>query len=409
MKRSTRWVLFVLVDLALIGGWFGLDAWRSRSQPPAVVKDTPPAVEPVAVAAVATPSIVTPAATPTASATAVSSPRRLVPCDPKQVVLPDPQATETSTGPSIAEQRVGSALYATINRTLASSSDPTTRAAALFLASIDNSIDPAGCVGNDCSEGDARRRQANAEAASALATLVQTANVPGAYAWALSACSSAQADAVAYPACGSLSLQRWAQAAPDNAWPWLTLANEARQRGDLSGLESAMHRASLARDWVHPAAEIRRLLVSGLPADATTSDFLGVIIRTVNFDAGKSPGLSTLSRYCDANQDANRRQTCTRLGDAALDSAKDLYQLSIAIKLGQRTGLAPERLERAATHKAQAEQALAATVGPPSEWTWDNAAVRHCRFINQQAQVALRTAEIGELAAARELLRPHKP
>jgi hypothetical protein len=406
MKRSTRWWLFVLVDLALVIGWFGIDAWRSRSQPPAVVKNMSPAVEPVAVAAVATPSPVTPTAPSTASATAMPSPRRLVPCDPKQIVLPDPQVTET---PTTADKTPGTALFAAISRTLSSSSDPTTRAAALFLASIDTSIDPAGCVGNDCSEGDARRRKANAEAASALATLVQTANVPGAYSWALSACLFAQADAVTYPACGSLSLQRWAQVAPDNAWPWLTLANEAQRHGDVSGLESAMHRASLARDWVHPADEIRRLLVSGLPADTTSTDFIGVIARTVNFDGGKPAGLSTLSRYCDANQDANRRQTCTRLADAALDSAKDLYQLSIAIKLGERSGLAPERLERAATRKAQAYQALAATLGSASEWTWDNAAVKHCRFINQQAQAHLRTAQIGEVAAALELLPSQKP
>lgn len=405
MKRSTRWWLFVLVDLALIIGWFGIDAWRSRSQPPAAAKDTSPAVEPVAVAAVATPSSVTPIAAPPASATAVPTPRRLVPCDPKQIVLPYPQAPEV---PTTAGETPGTALFAAISRTLSSSSDPTTRAAALFLASNDNSIDPARCVGNDCSEADARRRQANAEAASALATLVQTANVPGAYSWALSACLSAQADAITYPACGSLSLQRWAQAAPDNAWPWLTLANEAQRHGDVSGLESAMHRASLARDWTHPDDEIRRLLVSGLPAETTSSDFLAVIGRTVNV-AGKSPGLSTLFRYCDANQDANRRQTCTRLADAALDSAKDLYQLSTAIKLGERSGLAAERLERAATRKAQAHQALAATVGSPSEWTWDNAAVKHCRFINQQAQAHLRTTEIGEVAAALELLRPQKP
>ncbi len=159
----------------------------------------------------------------------------------------------------------GQQLLREVRTSLAAAGDSKSRALALFLAAMDHSFDPKECEGNDCSTPFNAQAQVAARAASDLAVLAQDTKLPQAYAWALSACGSKAADATLYPACANVSAQHWADAAPNNAWPWLLLATEAQRRSDPSGLESAMHRASLAGDWRHPGDEARQMLVTHLP------------------------------------------------------------------------------------------------------------------------------------------------
>jgi hypothetical protein len=132
-------------------------------------------------------------------------------------------------------------------------------------------------------------------------------------------------------------------------------------------------------------------------------------VRVLNIDSGKLSGISSLSAYCGANQDANKQQTCARLAEGMLSSAKDVLQLGVAIKLGERSGLDKDRLDKASAQRKEAEQGFASTTAMFKSDSTASGASLACRFTDIQAQLHLRAVEVGEVAAARELLRPQKP
>ena len=109
--------------------------------------------------------------------------------------------------------------------------------------------------------------------------------------------------------------------------------------------------------------------------------------------------MDTVHRYCGANQDANRAQTCTRLAAALLSSANDLLQLSIAIKVGARSGLPQDLLAAAESQRVAAQANMKSTV----ELLRDPR--RQCPFNQVQARISIRAADIGELAAIQEEFR----
>jgi hypothetical protein len=158
-----------------------------------------------------------------------------------------------------------------------------------------------------------------------------------------------------------------------------------------------MHRAALATNWHHPGDEARRLLVSHLPSSVTSTAVLHAFISVGSLHAEKA-GLGTLAQYCSANQDANRAQTCARLATGLFASANDLLQLSLAIKVGARSGVPPGLLAAAESRRDAAQSNMRSTIDLLN-------AGRQCPFHQAQARVAIRAADIGELAAIQEEIR----
>ncbi len=109
--------------------------------------------------------------------------------------------------------------------------------------------------------------------------------------------------------------------------------------------------------------------------------------------------MDAVHRYCGVSQDANRAQTCTRLAAGLLSSANDLRQLSIAIKVGERSGSPADLLAKAESQRAAATANMQSTVD-----LWRDPR-RQCPFFQVQARVAIRSADIGELAAIAEQFR----
>ena len=401
-----RWLAgLVGAALCLVGWYVG---WSALRAPATVVAGAPATVGKAPAPRDAdTPMAPTASAKSTALATgaAPAPPRhKLVLCDERNIVEAETEGGFVLRDSSV-KPNAGAGLLDAIREALASRGDAKSQAAGLYLAAIESSFEQRLCSGNNC---DSQKRAA-AKAASALASFARDAKTPAIYAWALAACATAQADPIQVPACSGFSAQHWADAAPNSVWPWLELAADARRRNDPSGLESAMHRASLAGDWVHPGDEAWRLIASSLPARATTQEYLEGTVRLTDMHAGKQSGISSLTRYCDANQDANKRQVCTRLADGLLTSAKDLFQLGIAIKVGERSGLDKDRLDRAAQQRAEAERGFAATTAMFSRTPTLGGPTLACRFTDMQAQLHLRAAEVGEVAAGREWARSHRP
>lgn len=390
-----RWLVGLAVAAGLIGAYLAPFMTR-RPTPPLPVEVPARLAAPAAnVTAVLPPSPASAAASVMASA--ATQPRQIdLTC--REEDIPRSQTEEHDPKDRREAVLAGQQLLKDIRDSLKAAGDTPSRALALYVAAMDNSFDPNGCEGNDCKGPIEVQSAVSARAASDLALLAQATKLPQALAWALQACRFKASDPVLYPACGNVSAQHWADAAPNNAWPWLLLASEAQGRNDLSGMESAMHRAALASDWQHPGDEARRMLVSHLPPSVSSTSVLYAFISIDSLHP-EVAGLGALAQYCGTNQDANRAQTCARLAAALFKSSNDLLRLSLAVKVGARSGLPAELLAAAQS------QIDAARANSRSTLDLLRDPRRQCPFHQVQARVVLRSADIGELAAIEEEFR----
>jgi hypothetical protein len=391
-----RWLVGLVGAACLIGLYVALLTPRPTPPLPAEV----PARRPAPAANV------TPAVSPPSIASAPAAVVAAAPMQPRQIDLtcreediPRSQTEEPDPMDRRAAVLAGQQLMREVRSSLEAAGDTPSRALALYLAAMNGSFDPKGCEGNDCKVPVEAQSQVSARAASDLALMAQATKLPQAFSWALHACSLKANDPVLYSAsCGNVSAQHWADAAPNNAWPWLRLATEAQGRNDASGVESAMHRAALASDWQQPGDEARRMLVSHLPPSVTSTSAL-YALSGVGFLHAEKAGMGALLQYCGANQDANRAQTCARLAAGLLKSSNDLLQLSVAIKVGARSGWPQDLLAAAESQRIAAHANMKSTLDLLSDPR------RKCPFHQVQARVTIRAADIGEMAAIEEEFR----
>ena len=305
-------------------------------------------------------------------------------------------------------QQAGAALHAAAVQRLRASTDLPTRAIGLQLAAMLQPNSPADCQGDDCTAAlQAARQQARAPLAE-LATLALGSNDAQVYARAWSACQQASQPPADVPACSQLSVQRWAQLAPDTAAPWLVLAAQARAAGDAAGELNAMHRAALASDWRHPAGDLLRpLLAQTAPVPAAPLVRWHAEFHALSAELRVASMVAPMPlQFCAAPLDSNRLQTCTQLANRMLAAPEDLMQLSLAIAMARRVGLPAEqvavrRREFDALMAASASQARHLAV-PGADAALNTATL--CAGMAAMHQHLVRWADGGELAALRALL-----
>lgn len=305
-------------------------------------------------------------------------------------------------------RQAGAALHAAAVQRLRASTDLPTRAIGLQLAAMLQPNSPADCQGDDCTAAlQAARQHARAPLAE-LAALALGSNDAQVHARAWSACQQASQPPADVPACSQLSVQRWAQLAPDTAAPWLVLAAQARAAGDAAGELNAMHRAALAADWRNPAGGLLRpLLAQTAPVLAaplvrwhTEWQALDAELRVASL-AAPAP-----LRFCAVPLDSNRLQTCTQLAKRMLAAPEDLLQLTMAIGMARQVGWPAEQVEARqreldALMAAATNQARHLAV-PGADAALNTAAL--CAGMAAMHQHLARRADGGELAALRALL-----
>lgn len=174
-------------------------------------------------------------------------------------------------------------------------------------------------------------------------------------------CAAGPAKGQAPAACQQLSLRRWAQLEPDNAWPWMELAGAARERHDHAGEAEALYQASQARRVDGGWGLLSSGLAEHLPDDASPGGRSMLLMEVFGREMGM-PRLAPMAaaRACGAEQlrDANRRQVCGTLAGLLMREGRGLLDVAVGIGMGERLGL-PERempVTRAALKLAQ-EQA----------------------------------------------------
>ncbi|WP_290361437.1 hypothetical protein [Roseateles violae] len=202
----------------------------------------------------------------------------------------------------------------------------------------------------------ARLIQNDTEGAAAAAA---GSSDPRAYGLAWQACSRPGAG----PACQQLSLRRWTQLEPGNAWPWLGMLSEARQRGDASGVEEALHRAAGAETMDGGFGRFTGGIDEALPADAPVGARSTLQLETIGRESAFALGwlgAGGFSSSCSAEavRDANRRQNCVAIAKLLASKGRGLVDVAIGARVGERLGLSADEIDVTPAQVKAAQQAF---------------------------------------------------
>jgi hypothetical protein len=231
---------------------------------------------------------------------------------------------------------------------LAASSDEVARAVGLWAQSLEvPARDLPDCISGRCVQSYfnawARRLQANEAPRAGLARMAQTTQSPQVYALARDAC---QVGGLAFGgACHLLSVEQWARLDPDNALPWLTLAQQSKTRGDAAGVDEAVFRATHARSARGVEGVVMRAALSLMPP-GTPPRVQEVLLTQLAGSAFVNRQTSPPPEYCSAAsvQDGNRRQTCANLGEMLATRSETLVDMLVGVKIAERAGLPLQRI-----------------------------------------------------------------
>jgi hypothetical protein len=231
----------------------------------------------------------------------------------------------------------------------AGSGSPLALAAALMLGETLDAQDRSDALLSAGSTGAQLAQPASTPAASerwprALLELADTHDSLPVLRLALSVCHTQRGSAAD---CAGPLVQRWATREPDNAAPWLWVAERAAARGEAQAVEEAMYRASIAArldsHWLAPLqvlAEPAFDAAQGAAAASLQMLWTGIVM------AQAGPEASRISRYCSAAlvADANRAQRCDALARLLADTEGTLIGLVVGRAVGERLGWPAERL-----------------------------------------------------------------
>jgi len=228
----------------------------------------------------------------------------------------------------------------------------------------------------DCIESDDCRNQsfsaaerAGREYREALVSIALASNRGDVYGFAFSACRSIYKSPSQGP-CDRLSAEQWARLEPENAIPWLYVADAANRRGDLNNRNEAMFRASIARSSDSHASAFQGLLRSQEFQDQSLE-----IQGALDLACGMAifidvPPYQEVFQYCSSNavKDPNRHQVCDDLANMLTERSDSLVSMSIGAKLAERVGWPPEKVS-ALRNRKDAIMEMVSTRAPTDSWS----------------------------------------
>lgn len=195
-----------------------------------------------------------------------------------------------------------------------------------------------------------------------LVLLAIETNDPVIYELALGQCGDL--DQTSGP-CQALSLEHWASIDPDNAVPWLWIADKASSTGDQQGAERALAKASMASRFDEYTSTVSTIALSALPRDIAPLDKAVAgsdVVSSLLF--GAPPPLRTCSGA--AVQQPLRKQQCTVIADDFADKGSGALDAVFAWNLGRGLGFPADRLAKLETEARNDSTALAAH----NPWTY---------------------------------------
>ena len=216
------------------------------------------------------------------------------------------------------------------------------RVDALMLASPDERVRAAALLIGARSRGD----QAH-DWADRLARLAVGSQDPAVYAMAIEACQGLAANDAG--ACQLLSRAHWVRLDPDNIFPWLELAAEARDRFEPEAQADAMRHAALARrmdayEGLLPDL-VERALGSRAPPLQRTLALRASWNVQMAWVLSRSAGAHS---YCvsDAVLDADdRRHNCEAIAQSLAPRSLRLADLGVGLAIDKGLGWSAERVQ----------------------------------------------------------------
>lgn len=200
--------------------------------------------------------------------------------------------------------------------------------------------------------------------------------------------------------CQLISAEQWARLAPDDAEPWLQLAEQALARGDVPATSAALARAAEAKAIGANAAAPLALATAAMPEGMPLLEQTAVLSIFVGLDAGTAPvGLGVIEIACDeaALSDAARRAVCDGLAHMLVERGRSSATVTAGVQLGERLGWPAERTSTILRdQRAALDAALRFTAAPEA---------LACDSLQRQRELVLLTGRLGEIGAGRELLR----
>ena len=332
------------------------------------------------------------------------------------IVKAAPAGNDESDPLVLARQRRSPTVRAEWEAALQASPDVRTRAAGLRIAGMAGAEEPGWAVDGRqaderkaaCREDAACEKRADEEGAAvfarasahphadALARLARDSKDPVVYALAMQRCSRASGPA-GPGACPLLSYEQWASIDPDNAAPWLYLADQVIVGG--GDPSEALQRAARARHIHTHWAALHGLVMAAQPPAVPPLERLLMSVEVIGVQAAEVPPLNATVKYCSTAElrSGNRRQTCEALADLLVNRGDTLLDLGVGRAVGEKLGWSADRVaalrdEGLALMALQSEQLAGKQ---PYSCTSTEILMAH------YAQVS----RLGELVAMRELLR----
>jgi len=195
-----------------------------------------------------------------------------------------------------------------------------------------------------------------------------------------------------------INAAQWARMDPDNAEPWIEVADEARRRKDEAALDDAMY---------HVAAAARHqpgwLVLAAIVADHAPQDERSMIgaDRAVEQAAGIDSHVASwqgVFDYCSvkAAADPNRRETCERVAALLVERSTTSVVRSMGVGLGRRLGWSGERLNALADQRDAESMAARLRSGDPAQDDLVSCSAMRIHFDRIRA-----VAEFGEIETSR--------
>jgi hypothetical protein len=256
-----------------------------------------------------------------------------------------------------------------------------------------------------CIEDQARSQAALLERAAAatdqLARLAMLSGDAQIYAFAFETCNPGGLTFLGRDGnCQLISAEHWARVAPDDAEPWLQLAEQALARGDASAASAALARAADAKAIGANAAAPLALATAAMPEGMPMLEQTAVLSIFVGLDVGTAPvRLGVIDTACAeaALGDAARRTVCDGLAHMLVERGRSSATVTAGVQLGERLGWPAERTGAILRdQRAALDAALRFTAAPQS---------LACDSLQRQRELVLLTGRLGEMGAGRELLR----
>lgn len=204
------------------------------------------------------------------------------------------------------------------------------------------------------------------------------------------------------PACQMISLRRWAQIDPDNAAPWLFMADEALRQKDAAALDEAIFRVAQARRSDLRFAKAVAVMQEQLPEGASPFIGFGMASALVGMDAAVGlPHYSVISQHCSvqAINDPSRREVCDAVTGLLIERSSTLLDLGVGISIAKRLGWPAARL---APHEALRDAVIAHQTEAMNGGSWTSSfGAQACRMLEAQNELLRDVGRHGELQVHR--------